>query len=550
MKRVEEKRAFLFGLPRSLANAVVPGKIKELFNLQMGGRRGKFRIGREEPILVGRRFLARGARNGGLGWRCRRSWRRIESLADEFADYFLVRLLTPLRLLELCPEMLREYLDIPFELCMFRHTELVYHTFLTAHALIYLTDMRKLLMGCAGLLLLAGVIGGVWIREEKTGSLHEFKRFVAGIFLVDSVTEAGLRNEYARAKRGGEKLKILIVPGHDDETVGTAYGNLTEAHLTLEAAERLAAYLAREPAFQVLLARNEKGYDPAFTAYLSKNRERILALQRAFKTVMAASVRAGIVDVAPGVEHGTANPETAFKLYGVNQWANEEKVDLVLHIHFNDYPRKRQSGPGYYSGFAIYVPERQYSNAKASMAVAKPLFEQLKKYLPVSNYSKEARGIVEDQDLIALGSNNTLDVAAALIEYGYLYESRFTEPAIQPLAVAELAFQTYQGIRTFFEPARQADSKFETAILPYRWNRDIPKGVLHDSDVFAFQTALRRLGLYPPRGMSLNQCPINGNFGDCTAQALKAFKEKTSIPFSTSGLDAVTRKALNGLYGK
>lgn len=391
-----------------------------------------------------------------------------------------------------------------------------------------------------------------FFTENGTSSFAEMRRYLAGIFGVESVTETGLRGEYARAKRGGEKFHILIVPGHDDETKGAVFGGLEEATLTLEVAEELAGYLAREPAIRATIARTRAGYNPELASYFTEHRDRIQAFRQAFKAIMAASVKTGVVDVSTGVDHGTAIEEAAFKLYGINQWANEKKVDLILHVHFNEYPRLRQKEQGKYSGFTIYVPESQYSNAKASMAVARPLAAQFKKYFPSSNFPKENGGIVEDQELIALGANNALDVAAMLIEFGYLYESRFTHPAIRSLAVKEMAFQTYQGLRSFFEPAATAAAEsqaFDTATFPYRWLQMISKGVLHDPDVFAFQTALRRLGFYPPAGRTLNQCPVNGNFGDCTSQALAAFQRKTGIPANGLFNDA-TREIMNRLYGR
>jgi len=33
--------------------------------------------------------------------------------------------------------------------------------------------------------------------------------------------------------------------------------------------------------------------------------------------------------------------DIALRLYGFNKWADENKVDAMVHIHFNDYPGER-----------------------------------------------------------------------------------------------------------------------------------------------------------------------------------------------------------------
>jgi len=131
--------------------------------------------------------------------------------------------------------------------------------------------------------------------------------------------------------------------------------------------------------------------------------------------------------------------------------ANENKIDIVIHIHFNDYPRRNQKQAGRYSGFAIYVPEPQFSNGRASKALADSVSSQLKKNFPVSNMPLEKSGVVEDQNLIATGANNSLDSAVLFIEYGYIYESQFVNPQTQLSAIKELTFQTHQGIKNFLD---------------------------------------------------------------------------------------------------
>ncbi len=160
------------------------------------------------------------------------------------------------------------------------------------------------------------------------------------------------------------------------------------------------------------------------------------------KETMSELVRAGEVHNVEGVIHNSAPDETALKLYGINKWANENNIDIVLHIHFNDYPNRKYNREGKYSGFVIYVPEAQYSNAKASRAVAEPIFNQLAKFYPKSDFLREQDGMVGDQHLIAIGAHNTLDPVGMLIEYGYIYEPQFLNEKIRGSIIKELAFQT------------------------------------------------------------------------------------------------------------
>ena len=48
-----------------------------------------------------------------------------------------------------------------------------------------------------------------------------------------------------------------------------------------------------------------------------------------------------------------APDEMGVRLYGINKWANENDIDIVIHVHFNDYPGRPRTGSGKYSGFSI-----------------------------------------------------------------------------------------------------------------------------------------------------------------------------------------------------
>lgn len=396
-----------------------------------------------------------------------------------------------------------------------------------------------------GVVVVGGIVAVIVFREAV---VERLARFGAGVFFVDSISEYSLKEDYARAGDGRGKVRIFLVPGHDDAAPGALYHGTREAELTLEVAGYLAEFLRTDPHFSVFTVRERQGYNQALVNYFTADRAGIEAFRSRFKGIMRAAVDAGVIGAETQVNNGVANEETAIKLYGMSRWANRNNIHIALHLHFNNYPRWNQSSvPGDYSGFALYVPERQLSNAKASRAVAEAVRGALGRIAPVSNLPQEEAGITESQELIALGAANTLDAAGVLVEYGYIYEPQFTDPDVRPLALRELAYQTYLGLRSFFEGADISAAK--TALLPYLWNTDIAPGARRNPDVFTLQAALRAKGFYPPRGETFRTCPMTGNFFSCTSRALAAFQ--ASIKLSPTGkLDAPTRELLNRTYAQ
>ncbi len=281
-------------------------------------------------------------------------------------------------------------------------------------------------------------------------SLGDFRRALAGIFFADSITEAQLHEVYAKALRGEGKVKVLIVPGHDDESWGTEYNGVREVTLTTAVGEALAAEFAKNKAYEVTLLRSHEGYLPAFDEYFQENKDAVRTAVTAKKKVMADLLKVGAVNRADGVPHNKAALPVALRLYAVNQWANEQGFHLVLHLHFNDYGGRKAGAVGKYSGFTLYFPDVQYSNAKASRVVADALFAQFSKTFTPSNLPKENGGMASDQSLIAVGAYNTLDPAAVLIEYAYIYESAIRNASTRAEALRGYAAETYSGVERFF----------------------------------------------------------------------------------------------------
>lgn len=339
------------------------------------------------------------------------------------------------------------------------------------------------------------------------------------------------------------RLRVLIVPGHDNEYYGTAYGELREADLTLALAGDLQRYLANDPHFSVIVARDliSGEYIPELATYFEHERRAIDRFREQHAREFSQLAERGKIALQTGVYHGFAKEEVAARLYGINKWANERGIDVVLHLHFNDYAGRNTRDGGEYSGLAVYVPERQYPNSAPSIALGRAISEQLQRYFPLSNLPQEAQTVVEDQDLIAIGARGTRQGVSILIEYGYIYEPQFTTPAIRQLILPELAWQTYQGLKHYFDPVA---GSLETTILPLQVDRELRRGMMGEPAVLGLQKILQRAGYYPPAGFALRDCPLNGNFGMCAELAVGAFQADQGLR-PDGVVDSQTRVLLN-----
>jgi len=247
-----------------------------------------------------------------------------------------------------------------------------------------------------------------------------------------------------------EPVKILLVPGHDNEVWGAQYGNLKESDMNLALAIKIYDLLKKDKRFEIYITRNWDGYIKEFADYFSENRQEIKSFKEKAKQEMEDKIANGYFIEKENVPHNTVSEDVSLKLYGINKWANENKIDAVIHIHFNDYPRKTKWTMGKHKGFAIYMPDGQFPNAKESAQLAGNIFMQLSKKYITSTYEKELDGLVSDQKLIALGANGTLDknIRSVLIEYGYIY--RFGNSFMRHKMYKSMADLTAKGIKNCF----------------------------------------------------------------------------------------------------
>jgi len=369
------------------------------------------------------------------------------------------------------------------------------------------------------------------------------------IFFFCAILLGGLQSAHATTLAdvyGSRPIQLLVVPGHDNDPAsgGTQFAGVTEAELNLELGWQVYQLFQKDSHFNVGLTRSSNGYNDFIASYIQNNRAAIIQFRDASRATNAQLIQSGQI-LSIFSPANAVTDETSIKLYGINKWANENGTDLMLNIHFNDYPERSLGWRGQYSGFVVFIPERQLPNAAVSAPIGTALLNQLKTMFPISDRMRELSGLVEDQQLIALGANRTLNstVASVVIEYGYIYENAWLNPATRPLALKELAYQTYVGIKKYFEPAW----KDPNPVVLYQWTHQLEINPYGDSQVFALQVALSRHGFYPPAELFPNDCPLSGIFGRCTRKAVLNFQNANKLP-RTGIVDAATLKKINQVY--
>lgn len=352
-------------------------------------------------------------------------------------------------------------------------------------------------------------------------------------------------------KSKSHKVKILLVPGHEPGYGGAEYSDLFERDMVVDLALHLRNLIKSNDRYEVYITRDKDLWTPTFGSYFDKNLNEIISWVNNHKIESDRLSRLGdFHPVTPKVLHNSAPKNVALKLYGISKWANENDMDIIIHIHFNDHPGHSKNSPGKYTGFAIYVPEDQYSNSSSTQTLASSIFDRLAKFNAVSNFPGERGGIVETQDLIAIGAYNSVDAASMLIEYGYIYEPQFNNKEIYDITMKDLAFQTYLGLQDFFDDLSPIKTvgNFGTLVMPYAWTSPILDGKASSKDVFSLQTAMVMDGVYPPANRTLNDCPRTGNYGNCTKTAVELFQKKRGITGEYGIVGNKTIDELNRLF--
>lgn len=363
-------------------------------------------------------------------------------------------------------------------------------------------------------------------KAKQTGSLL----FILTIFLIPFKTFELHENEVEAATREtktlGEILEkrqnyinrvsgrttnklvnILIVPGHDDEHTGAGFGTIREVDLNRALAKKLFNYLAEEKGINPVLSSTASGYNPIFERYFNQEESKIKKFIKDSKKSFSKKIIDQDLVLDQNTFHNAAPGEMIQRLYGINRWVNNQDFDLVIHIHFNDYAGRKWNKEGKYDGFSIYTPSPVFENHDLSRVLADSVFEELQKIRPVSNLESEKEGVIEDNELIAVGANESLDAGAILVEYGYIYEPILNKIETRNTSLDYFAYATYKGVKKMLNEVPQEKEKLEVQISK---NKTSTANI-----VWQFQKTVE--GTYPPKGKSLRDCPISGYFGGCSS---------------------------------
>ncbi len=348
------------------------------------------------------------------------------------------------------------------------------------------------------------------------------------------VTHTDVMAKYQAAAAGGEKVKVLLMPGHEPSYGGAELNGLRERDIAVDIANKLKRELDADPRLEVTVARDQLAWNADLQDYFEEEWKKITDFVAGKKRIWNRAVRKDEVEVRNfEPAHNTAATDVALRLYGITKWANEEGYDLAVHIHLND------TGAQNHQGFAVYVPDKELGNAEASRPLGESIAYELNHFnasstLPIENYA-----IVEDQSLIALGAYNTAQFPSVLVEYAYIYEPKIKNPEARDVVLSDMAHQTSRGVEKYLGAAVTGS---DTTVFPYAWT-GTTKTASSSPEAYALQVALKKLGFYPPAGQLIIGCPISGVMDTCTTDALNAFqKSKGWTP--TGAIGPMTKAAL------
>ena len=253
-----------------------------------------------------------------------------------------------------------------------------------------------------------------------------------GIIMCSGIASAALASQSVETKsivdryRAGEMIRVLVVPGHDNDFVGAKFKKQRESEMTLDFARQLEQFLKQDPQLDVTVARDDRDYISELRNYFDQETIAVNEFIQSHARAMRQEIAQGSIKIPKQVPHGNAPKIPLYRLYAINRWA-EQKFDIVIHIHFNDEGSRDIFRAGKYSGYAVYVPNSYLLDPEPSQRLGSYVSERLgRDFSPSTMIYEQTRknenGVIPDMKLIALGANKTLSITRILIEYAYIYE--------------------------------------------------------------------------------------------------------------------------------
>src|SRR3990167_672884 len=98
-------------------------------------------------------------------------------------------------------------------------------------------------------------------------------RYVAGPFFAERITPEQILTSY---KTENNKIKILIVPGHNNDSFGAQFKGTKEAQMNAELGQELFEFFQKDGKFEAYAIRVKNGdYSQWFRDYFESNKEEI-----------------------------------------------------------------------------------------------------------------------------------------------------------------------------------------------------------------------------------------------------------------------------------
>lgn len=279
-------------------------------------------------------------------------------------------------------------------------------------------------------------------------SISIFALGISALLAISQIAETS--NSSPSVLSLNKKIRILLVPGHEPNDGGAIYGKIKERDLNLQLSTEIKNILSANPNFEIIMARDQNGWNNDLKNYVTTGSTAIMSWVLNMKNKMLAKINSGQFKIInPAMKHNDATSEAVLYLYGTNKWIEENNIDLVLHIHFNNNPKYK--GKPNYSGYCMYVPDSQYGNASTSRIFANYLNGEISKIENKSNMSQEKDTIISDQELIAIGNYDVLKIPSVLVEYAYIYEPMIISSDTRNIFIDKAASSTATAIESYIQ---------------------------------------------------------------------------------------------------